>query len=207
MVGAFPPSQSLDAYLHGDRERVIDLDAKIAHGAFHLVATRAKASMAGACYGLLIPAYRGYLGSTGRATEKALVADGLLASDYLKAQGVAPDRIVLYGESLGTGIATQVASERQASAVILEAPYSSVAAEGEGPFRDFSHRLAASRSLRIRSPHRPVLWLPEHFAREQILRHPRLRGFLSVASGTASGVFRRDASVFVSSRVCMMHAL
>ena len=34
----------------------------------------------------------------------------------------------------------------------------------------------------------------------------RLLGFLSVASGTASGVFRRDASAFVSLRVCMMHA-
>jgi len=34
-------------------------------------------------YGLLILAYRGYSDSTGRATEKALVADGLLAYDYL----------------------------------------------------------------------------------------------------------------------------
>ena len=82
-------------------------------------------ALAGAGYGVLIPAYRGYSGSTGRATEKALIADGLLAYDYLKAQRVVPDRIVLYGESLGTGIATQVASERQASAVSLEAPYSS----------------------------------------------------------------------------------
>ena len=94
-------------------------------------------ALAGAGYGLLISAYRGYSGSTGRATEKALVADGLLAYDYLKAQGVAPDRIVLYGESLGTGIATQVASERQASAVILEAPYSSVAAEAKAHFGIF----------------------------------------------------------------------
>jgi fermentation-respiration switch protein FrsA (DUF1100 family) len=94
-------------------------------------------ALAGAGYGVLILGYRGYSGSTGRPTEKALVADGLLAYDYLTAQGVAPSRIVLYGESLGTGIATQVASQRQTSAVILEAPYSSVAAEAKAHFGIF----------------------------------------------------------------------
>jgi hypothetical protein len=41
---------------------------------------------------------------------------------------------------------------------------------------------------------------------EQIPRHPRLLGFLSVASGSASGVLRKDASMILSSQVCMMHA-
>ena len=94
-------------------------------------------ALAGAGYGVFILGYRGYSGSTGRPTEKALVADGLLAYDYLTAQGVAPSRIVLYGESLGTGIATQVASQRQTSAVILEAPYGSVAAEAKAHFGIF----------------------------------------------------------------------
>ena len=76
-------------------------------------------ALAGAGYGVFILGYRGYSGSTGRPTEKALVADGLLAYDYLKAQGVAPSRIVLYGESLGTGIATQVASQRQTAALLI----------------------------------------------------------------------------------------
>jgi uncharacterized protein len=94
-------------------------------------------ALAGAGYGVLILGYRGYSGSTGRPTEKALVADGLLAYDYLTAQGIAPSRIVLYGESLGTGIATQVASQRQTSAVILEAPYVSVASEAKAHFGIF----------------------------------------------------------------------
>jgi fermentation-respiration switch protein FrsA (DUF1100 family) len=94
-------------------------------------------ALAGAGYGVFIVGYRGYSGSTGRPTEKALVADGLLAYDYLTAQGVAPSRIVLYGESLGTGIATQVASQRQTSAVILEAPYGSVASEAKAHFGIF----------------------------------------------------------------------
>ena len=94
-------------------------------------------ALAGAGYGVFIVGYRGYSGSTGRPTEKALVADGLLAYDYLTAQGVAPSRIVLYGESLGTGIATQVASQRRTSAVILEAPYGSVASEAKAHFGIF----------------------------------------------------------------------
>lgn len=99
-------------------------------GGLHIRRERIEA-FAGAGYGVFIPGYRGYSGSTGSPSEKALIADGLLAYDYLKAQGVAPGRIVLYGESLGTGVAAQVAAQRQASAVILEAPYSSVAAEAK----------------------------------------------------------------------------
>lgn len=94
-------------------------------------------ALAEAGYGVFILGYRGYSGSTGSPTEEALVADGVLAYDYLKAQGVAPARIVLFGESLGTGIATQVASQRQTSAVILEAPYCSVAAEAKAHFGIF----------------------------------------------------------------------
>jgi uncharacterized protein len=85
-------------------------------------------AFAGAGYGVFIPGYRGYSGSTGSPSEKALIADGLLAYDYLTAHGVAPSQIVLYGESLGTGVAAQVASLRQVSAAVLEAPYSSIAA-------------------------------------------------------------------------------
>lgn len=94
-------------------------------------------ALAGAEYGVFILGYRGYSGSTGSPSEKAFVADGLLAYDYLKAQGLAPDRIVLYGESLGTGVATQVASQRQTAAVILEAPFASVAAEAKARFGVF----------------------------------------------------------------------
>jgi fermentation-respiration switch protein FrsA (DUF1100 family) len=94
-------------------------------------------ALAGAGFGVFMLGYRGYSGSTGLPTEKALVADGLLTYDYLTSQGVAPSRIVLYGESLGTGIATQVASQRQTSAVILEAPYGSVASEAKAHFGIF----------------------------------------------------------------------
>lgn len=77
-------------------------------------------------YGLMVLSYRGYSGSTGRPSEADNVADALLAHDTLVKSGVPPEQIVLYGESLGSGIAVQVAAERPVAAIILDAPYTSV---------------------------------------------------------------------------------
>ncbi len=94
-------------------------------------------ALASAGYGVFMPSYRGYSGSTGSPSESVLIADGLLAYDYLTAHGVAPSQIVLYGESLGTGVAVQVASQRQVAAVVLEAPYSSLAAVAKAHYGIF----------------------------------------------------------------------
>ena len=72
-------------------------------------------------FGLFALSYRGYAGSGGSPSEAALVADGLLAFDQLKAQEIP---IVVYGESLGTAVAVAVAAERDAAALVLEAPFS-----------------------------------------------------------------------------------
>lgn len=70
--------------------------------------------------GFLAVSYRGYAGSGGAPSEAALVSDGVEEFDWLAARG---GSIVIYGESLGTGVATEVASERRPSALILEAPF------------------------------------------------------------------------------------
>jgi fermentation-respiration switch protein FrsA (DUF1100 family) len=77
-------------------------------------------------YGLFMPSYRGYSGSTGSPSEAAIVADARLAYDHLRGLGVAERAIVLYGESLGSGVAVRLASERPVGAVILDAPYTSL---------------------------------------------------------------------------------
>jgi hypothetical protein len=78
-------------------------------------------------FGLLLAGYRGYGGNPGQPSEEALSADARLLLDWLAEQGISPERTVLYGESLGTGIAVKMAAERPSSAVVLEAPYTSVA--------------------------------------------------------------------------------
>jgi hypothetical protein len=76
--------------------------------------------------GLVALSYRGYGGSDGNPTEDGLIADGRAAYDFARATW--PDaKIVLWGESLGTGVAVALAGEKDVAAVILEAPFTSTA--------------------------------------------------------------------------------
>ena len=73
--------------------------------------------------GLFMMSYRGYSGSTGEPSEAANVADAKLAYDTLIAEGVGPQDIIIYGESIGSGVAVQVAAEKAAAGLVLDAPY------------------------------------------------------------------------------------
>jgi fermentation-respiration switch protein FrsA (DUF1100 family) len=68
---------------------------------------------------------RGYGGSGGRPTEENNVADAIAAYDYLVEQGVSPEQIVVYGESLGSGQAIRLAATRPVAAIVLESPLTS----------------------------------------------------------------------------------
>ncbi|HUR43331.1 MAG TPA: alpha/beta hydrolase, partial [Aestuariivirga sp.] len=77
--------------------------------------------------GVLYVSYRGYGGSTGHISEAGLVTDAMVSYDWLLGQGVAPKQIAVVGESLGTGVAVQLAAQKPVGAVVLEAPYTSTA--------------------------------------------------------------------------------
>lgn len=81
-------------------------------------------------WGVFMMSYRGYGGSDGSPTEADNIADAIRAYDYLAGQGLRPADIVLYGESLGTGVAAQVAAQKRAAGLVLEAPYTSTVAVG-----------------------------------------------------------------------------
>lgn len=74
--------------------------------------------------GLVALSYRGYGGSSGHPSEQGLIADGRAAYDFAAARYGA-GRIVLWGESLGSGVAIAIAAERPVRAVVLEAPFTS----------------------------------------------------------------------------------
>lgn len=86
-------------------------------------------------WGVFMLSYRGYSGGTGSPSEAANVADARLAYDALVASGVAPQSIVIYGESLGTGIAARIAAERPAAGLILDAPYTSIVELAKSAYR------------------------------------------------------------------------
>ena len=75
-------------------------------------------------YGVAFLSWRGYGGSSGAPSETGLLTDAKAAYDHLRAEGIPADRIVLVGESLGTGPAVITAAANPVAAVILEAPYS-----------------------------------------------------------------------------------
>lgn len=77
--------------------------------------------------GLLALEYRGYGGNPGSPSERGLIADGEAAYAFAAAH-YPTGQIVLWGQSLGSGVAVAVAAEKPVARVILEAPFTSAAA-------------------------------------------------------------------------------
>lgn len=73
-------------------------------------------------HAVLMPDYRGFGKSTGKISEAALHADALAWFDRL-AQEYGEANVVVYGRSLGTGLAVPVAAARAPQALVLESPY------------------------------------------------------------------------------------
>jgi fermentation-respiration switch protein FrsA (DUF1100 family) len=78
-------------------------------------------------HGLLLATYRGYGGNPGSPTEAGLYLDAAAQYNWLIANGFKPDRIVIYGESLGTGVAVEIAQKTPHAGLILETPYANLA--------------------------------------------------------------------------------
>src|SRR5262249_58771146 len=83
--------------------------------------------------GLIALNFRGYGGSTGTPTEDGLHRDAQAAYAFA-AERYAPRRIVLWGVSLGTGVAVRLAAEKPVGKLILESPYSSTGDVAPRPF-------------------------------------------------------------------------
>lgn len=78
-------------------------------------------------FGVLAVTYRGYSGSEGYPTESGLMLDGDAALKFLLDEGYQLSDIIIFGESLGSGIAIPLAAKNKFYAVILEAPFASAA--------------------------------------------------------------------------------
>jgi fermentation-respiration switch protein FrsA (DUF1100 family) len=76
--------------------------------------------------GLVALSYRGYGGSSGTPTEEGLIRDAEAAYVFATAR-YAPERIVLWGESLGSGVAIALAAEKPVGHVVLQSPFTSAA--------------------------------------------------------------------------------
>ena len=75
--------------------------------------------------------YRGYGGNPGRPSERGLASDVRAARRYLVEQaGVADDRLLYFGESLGAAVVADLASEHPPAALLLRSPFTDLASVG-----------------------------------------------------------------------------
>ena len=91
-------------------------------------AAAANRLIAAAGFGVLLVEYRGYGGNPGRPDEAGFYADGRAALDWLAGQGLAMDRIVLAGNSIGSGTATELARTAHPAGLILISGFASLPA-------------------------------------------------------------------------------
>tara|TARA_X000001036_G_C20532475_1_gene746816 strand:+ start:139 stop:942 length:804 start_codon:yes stop_codon:yes gene_type:complete len=76
---------------------------------------------------ILIISWRGFSKNLGKPTEKNLYNDARKSLEWLNSKGVENNKIVLYGESLGTGVATELGQDNSFAGIILESPFTSIA--------------------------------------------------------------------------------
>ena len=75
---------------------------------------------------ILIISWRGFSGNSGKPTEKNLYQDAQKSIEWLNSKGIESKKIILYGESLGTGVAVELAQKNIFNSIILESPFTSM---------------------------------------------------------------------------------
>ena len=89
----------------------------------------------------LLLAWRGFNNNAGKPTEQGLYQDARSAVKWLINQGVNEENIIIYGESLGTGVATEIAQNQNFAGIILESPFTSMVAAGKSKYPIFPIKL------------------------------------------------------------------
>jgi uncharacterized protein len=97
--------------------------------------------------GIVAVEYRGYGGSSGSPSERGLIADAEAGYAFAAAR-YSTQQIVVWGESLGTGVAVALAAEKPVGRVILEAPFTSAAAVGAAHYWYMPVRLLMTDQFR-----------------------------------------------------------
>lgn len=145
--------------------------------------------------GVLMLSYRGYGGNAGSPSEEGLYNDGRAAIAFLAARGIGLDRLVIYGESMGSGVAVQIATETPPAALILEAPFTSLTkvAFEKVPYipvplliRDRFDSLSKIGCIQA-----PLLVI--HGERDKTVRVGHGRALLAAANEPKQGMFLADA--------------
>ncbi len=92
-------------------------------------------------FGVLLISYRGYGGNLGKPSEQGLYKDARAGFEFLLTKNINVRDIIIFGESLGSGVATQMALEYPTKFLILQSPYTSMVNLGQEKYPIFPVRL------------------------------------------------------------------
>ena len=113
------PGEGTVIFLHGNGTAIANLEPLID-------------ALAERGFGVLVAAWRGYPGSTGKSSEQGIFTDAKAIHDFARARTDGP--LAVIGESLGSGAAVYLALERETDALVLVSPYDSVRAVASARF-------------------------------------------------------------------------
>ncbi len=139
--------------------------------------------------GVLMFDYRGYGGNPGTPSEQGLALDIRAAREHLvEKAGVAPERLLYFGESLGSAVVTELATEHAPAGMVLRSPFVDLASVGKHHY-----------------PYLPVrLLLHDRYPVADNLR--RVHAPVVVAYGTADIVVPAEQSRAVADAAPRLHA-
>lgn len=159
--------------------------------------------------GLLLVTWRYNAGAGGEPSEAGLLIDGRAALDFVAAQGIAEHRTVLYGASLGSGVAVAMALERDVGGLVLVYPYSSIVDVAEDRFWFMPVRMLIQDEYdsvaRIGKVRAPVLvihgerdrTIPVRFARRLYAAAPEPKEGHFLSDGTHANLYHLGAGDLV----------
>lgn len=143
---------------------------------------------------VLAPEYRGYGGLPGAPSEAALTDDAAHGYAYLRdTLGVPPERIVIYGWSLGSAVAVNLAAQVPASALVLEGAPDSLVEIGRGVYPWIPVRLV------MRNPFDSIAKLPSIAAPVLFIHSPE-DAVIPIEHGRRLHAAARSPSTFVEVR-------
>ena len=109
----------------------------------------------------LIIAWRGFSGNSGKPNERGLYDDAKSAVNWLKSVGIKEESIILFGESLGTAVAIEIAQNKNFAGIVLESPFTSMVEMGKKYYSFFPVSLLLKDRYesikKIKNIHIPVL--------------------------------------------------
>ena len=168
---------------------------------------------------VLMPDYRGFGNSTGLPSVEGTQLDAMAAWEWLRLhKGLAPDRLVIFGRSLGGGPASYLAARIEPRALILESTFTSLHDVAKGMFPEFLVSLLLRRDYDVRARlsglRLPLLvahspddeTIPYGLGRELYESYAGPKNFLALRGSHNTG-YRADREIYIRGLASFLESL